>query len=117
VDVRRTLIGIIHSPDTDEPDSGSSLRVIAPDRNLAHCAASDRLTLAAGGGRKNKLGFAGDVHDAIGLIKRVHCVRRSGLALAPAAMAGMNDQGWSCQTVPNLSARASPFHIQLHRKR
>src|SRR5262249_4880691 len=57
----------------------------------------------------------GCVHDTIGFIKSVERMRGPGLALAPTAMTGMNDQWCSDQTISDLPARASAFHVQLHR--
>jgi hypothetical protein len=37
-------------------------------------------------------------------------MRSPRLALAPAAMAGVNNQRRSDQTIPNLPARSSAFH-------
>ena len=55
------------------------------------------------------------VHDTIRFIKSVERIRGPGLALAPTAMTGMNDQWCSDQTISDLPARASAFHVQLHR--
>ena len=51
MDVRWTEIRVVHSADTDEPDGGTGLRVVAPDRDPAGRATSDLLTLAARRGR------------------------------------------------------------------
>jgi hypothetical protein len=59
--------------------------------------------LAAGRGRDDELGLACAVNDTIGLMKRVQRMCRSGLMLTPAAMAGMDDQWRSRQTVPGLA--------------
>ena len=55
------------------------------------------------------------LHDTIGFIESVKRMRGPGLALAPAAMTGMNDQGCSGQTISDLPACTSAFHVQLHR--
>ena len=55
--------------------------------------------------------LAGGVHDLIGLIERVERMRCPGLALTPAAMTGMNDQWRSNQSILDLPASASAFHI------
>ena len=115
MDVWRTEIRVVQSADTDEPDGGTGLRVVTPNRHPAGRAAGDVLAPAARRGRHDQFGFTGDVHDTIGFIKRVERMRGPGLALAPAAMTGMNDQGFSDQTISDLSARASAFHVQLHR--
>jgi len=40
-------------------------------------------------------------------------MRGPGLALAPMTMAGMDDQWGSDQTISDLPARASAFHVRL----
>jgi hypothetical protein len=115
VDVRRTEIRVVHSADTDEPDGGTGLRVVAPNRDPARRATGDLLVSAARRGRYDDFGLTGCVHDTIGFIKSVERMRGPGLALAPTAMTGMNDQWCSDQTISDLPARASAFHVQLHR--
>jgi hypothetical protein len=51
--------------------------------------------------------------DTIGLIESVERMRGTGLALAPMTMAGMDDQWGSDQTISDLPARASAFHVRL----
>jgi hypothetical protein len=53
------------------------------------------------------------VHDTIGFIESVERMHGSGLALAPTAMAGVNNQRRSDQTISDLPASASAFHVQL----
>lgn len=115
MDVRRTEIRVIHGADPDEPDSGTGLRVVAPNRDPAGRAAGDLLTLAARRWRHDDFGLAGGVHDTIGLIERVESMRGPRLALAPTAMASMDNQWRSDQMISDLPARASAFHIRLHR--
>jgi hypothetical protein len=55
------------------------------------------------------------VDDTIGLIERVESMGGPRLALAPTAMASMDNQWRSNQTISDLLARASAFHIGLHR--
>jgi hypothetical protein len=40
-------------------------------------------------------------------------MRGPSLALAPTAMAGMNDQWLSDQTISDLPTRTSTFHVRL----
>jgi hypothetical protein len=107
VDVRRTEIRVVHGADADESDGGTGLRVVAPNRDPASWAACDLLPLAACGGCHNDFGLASGVHDAIGFIESVERMRGPGLALAPTAMAGMNNQRRSDQTISDLPAGAS----------
>jgi hypothetical protein len=115
VDVWWTEIRVIHGADADEPDRGTGLRIVAPNRDPASRAAGDLLTLAARRGRHEDFGLTSGVHDTIGLIKRIERVRGPGLALTPTAVAGMDNQWRSDQTIPNLPARASAFHVRLRR--
>jgi hypothetical protein len=55
------------------------------------------------------------MHDTIGFVESVERMRGPGLALAPTAMSGMNDQWRADQTISDLPASASAFHVQLHR--
>src|SRR6516162_8392029 len=96
---RRTGIGIVHRADADEPDSGTGLRVVAPNHHLASRAAGDHLALPARRRRAHDFPLAGGVHDPICLIERVERMRCPGLALTPAAMTGMNDQWRSKQSI------------------
>jgi hypothetical protein len=57
------------------------------------------------------------VHDTIGFKESVERMCCPGLALAPTAMAGMNDQWRSNQTISDLPASASAFHVWLHHSR
>ena len=111
MDVWRTQIRVVHGADADEPDGGPGLRVVAPNRNLASRATGDLLALTARRGTEDDDGLTGGVHNAIRFIESVERMRGPGLALAPAAMAGMNNQRCSDQTIPDLPARASAFHL------
>jgi len=91
VDVRRTLVRIVHRPHPDEPDGGSGLRIVAPNRNFAGWTTGDRLTFAACRGRYNEFGLASDVRDTISLIEGIERMCCAGLTLAPRAMAGVDD--------------------------
>jgi hypothetical protein len=91
VDVRRTEIRVIHGADADEPDGGTGLRVVALNRNPASRAAGDLLALAARRWRHDDFRFTASVHDTIRFIESVKRVRGPGLALAPTAMAGVDN--------------------------
>ena len=110
VDARRAEIRVVQRADADEPDGGTGLWVVAPNRDPA---AGDLLALAARRGRHDNFGLTGGVHDTIGFIEGVERVCGPGLALAPTAMAGMNNQRHSDQMISDLSTRASAFHVQL----
>src|ERR1700686_297945 len=104
VDVRRTAIRVVEGADADEPDRGTGLRVVAPNRDPAGRAAGNLLTFAARGGRRDDFRLASGVHDTIGLIEGVERMRGPGLALEPMTMAGMGDQWGSDQTISDLPA-------------
>ncbi len=114
VDVGRIKIRVVHGTDANEPDGRTRLRVIAPDCDPAGWAASDFLAPAAGRGRQDDFRLTGGMDNTIGFIEGVERMRGPGLALAPPAMAGMNNQRRSDQTISDLSARASAFHVRLH---
>jgi hypothetical protein len=111
VDVRRTEIRVVHGTDADEPNGGTGLRVVAPNRDPAGRASSDLLAFAARRRRHDDFGLSGGVHDTVSFIKSVERMHRSSLALAPTAMAGMNDQRCSDQAILYLPACASAFHV------
>lgn len=92
MDIWWTEIRVIHGADTDEPDRGTGLRIVAPNRDPASRAAGDLLTLAARRGRHDDFGLTSGVHDTIGLIERIERMRGPGLALTPTAVAGMDNQ-------------------------
>jgi len=114
VDVRRTQIRIVHCADAHEPDGGTRLRVIAPDRPSTYRATGDLLALAACGRRRHDFRLIAGVHDAIGFVESIQRMRGPGLALAPTAMAGMDNQWRSDQTISYAPACASAFHVRLH---
>ena len=63
VDVWRTEIRVIHGADTDKPNGGTGLRVVAPNRDPAGRAAGDLLTLAARRGRHDDFGLTSGVQS------------------------------------------------------
>ena len=114
VNVRRTEIRVVHGTDADEPNGGTGLRVVTPNRNPARRAASNLLTLAARRGRPDEFGLTGRVYDAIGFIESIERMRSASLTLAPTAMASMNNQWRSNQPISDLATCAPAFHVWLH---
>ena len=114
MNVRRTEIRVVHGTDADEPNGGTGLRVVTPNRNPARRAASNLLTLAARRGRPDEFGLTGRMYDTIGFIESVERMRSASLTLAPTAMASVNNQGHSIQPISDLSACAPAFHVWLH---
>jgi hypothetical protein len=114
VNVRRAQIGVVQGADAGEPNSGTGLRVVAPNRDPASRAAGYLLALAARRGCPDEFWLTSGVHDTIGFIESVARMRGAGLALAPTAMTSMNNQGRSDQTISDLSACTSALHAWLH---
>ena len=113
MDVWWTEVRVVHGADADKPDRRAGLRVVAPNGNSAGRASSDLLAFTARGRRDDDLRLTGGVHDTVGFIERVECVPSPGLAPAPAAMAGMNDQWCSGHRYRDSTARASVFPVRL----
>ena len=114
MDVWWTDIRVVHRADADEPNDGTGLRIVAPNRDPASRTAGDLLALPARRRRHDDFGLTGGVRDTIGFIECVERMRCPGLPLTPTAMAGMNDQWRSSQTISDLPASASAFHVRLH---
>jgi hypothetical protein len=112
VDVWRTEIRVVHRADANEPNGGTGLRIVAPNRNRAGRAARDVLALAARRGRHDDFRLTSGVHDAIGFIESVERMRCSGLALTPSAMASMNNQRCSDQVISDSPTCASTIHVR-----
>jgi hypothetical protein len=64
-------------------------------------------------GVRKIFGLTSGVHDPIGFIEGIERMRGPGLALTPTAVAGMDNQWRSDQTISDLPARASAFHVRL----
>jgi hypothetical protein len=54
--------------------------------------------------------LARGVHDSIRLVKGIERMGCTGLALAPATVAGVDDEGRAGQSIPDLAASASAFN-------
>src|SRR3546814_1255823 len=91
----------------------SDLGVIAPQRDAADAAARDLLPLAAVRRRQDGLGRALQGDDAIGLDHRVERESGTGLALAPAAMTAMDEQGAAGHAVTHGAAGAAAIDGQV----
>src|SRR5215813_12582404 len=83
VDVWGASIGIIERANPHEADSGPGL---------------------------NDVWLACGVHDSIRLVEGIERMGCTGLALAPATVAGVDDEGRAGQSIPDLAASASAFH-------
>jgi len=92
VDVRRQTVRFIERTDANEADSVTGSSVVAPNCDPAPRAAGDLLSLATIGGRVDDLNFSLEQLHAIGFNQRVQGKGCSGFALAPAAVAAMDEQ-------------------------
>src|SRR5581483_10920517 len=99
MDVGRTLARVVHGADAQEANRGAGLRIVAPKRDLAFRAARDALALAACGWRVDDLGLGLEMHDAVRFIQRIPRMRRPRFALAPGAVAGVDDQRFAVEPV------------------
>ncbi len=107
VDVGRQAVGLVERADAHETHRVAGARIVAPDRDAAMRAAADLLSPAALGRRRHHVDFAmGELH-AVGLDHRVQRVRGSGLALAPAAVAAVDEQRRGRHPVAHVATRAS----------
>ena len=114
MDVWRAEIRIVHGADANEPNGGTGFRVITPNRHPATWAARDVLAFPARGWCPEELRLAGGMDDTIGFKESVERMHGAGLPLTPTAMASMNNQRRSDQTISDLPAGASAFHVRLH---
>ena len=88
--------------------------VTAENRNLAGRAAEDSLLLAAAAGHVDRVWFAGDQFDSIGLDEDIDDERAPGLPLAVEAVAAVCEQRFRREPVPNLSAGAAALeHVPI----
>jgi hypothetical protein len=111
VHVRRHAARIIKCSNTNKPnsitDAAQQDQVIAPEGNLAFWAASDSLALAAGAGHQNFRDIALQKVYAICFNQRVYSKCRPVLALAPGAMATMNDEWPRLHPIAHVAAGAA----------
>src|SRR5688572_30161941 len=91
VDVRRQAIGLVERSDPYEADGIAGAGVVAPDGNAAPGAARDLLPLAAVGGRVDDFHLSGEKLNAISFDERVQGERRTCFALAPTAVAAVDE--------------------------
>ena len=111
--LRGKRVRIIQGASADEADFVAGDRVGAPEGDLASRAAGNGLPHAAWARDGDHFRLAGEELYAVGFDHRVHHAGGAGLALAPTAMTGVNDQWFSDQTISDLPARASAFHVEL----
>ena len=104
----------IERPYTYESDLLAKAGVVTPDRNLALGTPDNGLSLAAVTGCQDTLWLALEERDAARLHERIERKRRSGFALAPGAVAAVNDQRRRFHPITNGAARTSTLnHMSL----
>jgi hypothetical protein len=113
VDFGRARVRILQRAGAHEAEFRSGARIDAPQRHLAHRAAADPLPLATERRRVDDLRRAGQELDPVGLDQGVEHEGRASLALAPAAVAAMDEQRPAGQAVANLSAGAMTLQASL----
>src|SRR4051812_20410370 len=87
---------------------------MAPEREPAVRAARDRLPHAALGRRIDELGLRREPREALGFDQRVERKGGAGFALAPAAMAAVDEKRRALQPVADCAAVAAAFAWKAH---
>ena len=106
MDVRRQVIRRVERAHAHELEERTGAGVVAPHGDAAARTPGDLLSQTALGGRIDDLGLAGEQHDAIGFDHRIQRERGARLALAPAAMAAMDEQRRRLEAVTDVAAGA-----------
>src|SRR5437773_10040448 len=107
VDVRWQEVRRVERSDADKANRVTASRVVAPDRDAAPGAAGDLLALAAVGGRADDLDLALEQLNAVGFDHGLQREGSAALALAPAAVAAVNEKGLRRHPVAHKTARAT----------
>jgi hypothetical protein len=110
VNVRRNARGIVERSHPYEMNIRTCLRIIAPNGHSTVGAAPENLTLAAGTGERGSSRFAFQEFDLRRLDQSVDRESRSGLALAPCAMATMHKQRSRLEAITYRCTSAAAFH-------
>src|SRR5690606_33135830 len=101
--------GLVERAHAHEADRVAGARVAAPDRDAALRAARDHLALAALGWREHDFRLFGERDDPIGLDQRIERERGAALALAPAAVAAVDEQRRALEAIADRPAGAAAF--------
>src|SRR5947208_10522767 len=104
------MVGLVECPDGDEPHCRASLGIVAPDAHATRRTAGNVLALPARRRRHYHIGFAGKMSDPVGFVQGVNREGGTSLALTPTAVAGVNDEWRSAQSIPQLATGAAAFH-------
>jgi hypothetical protein len=109
MDVRPQTIGLVERSDPYEADGIAGAGVVAPDGNATPGAARNLLPLAAVDGVSMTSDLSGEKLNAISLDERVQGERSACLALAPAAVATVNEQRPRRQAIAYEATGAATF--------
>ena len=117
VHVRRKLVRIVEAAHAHKTQGRAATRIMAPERHLAGRTAVNLLALSAVRGRVDALRGAGRHAKMLGFDHRVERERGTRFALAPATVAGVNDQGLRFQpeshATTGTAAFCTEFRIQI----
>lgn len=116
VNVRWQQVWVVQGAHSDELDQRPDAGIVAPDRDPAFRAAGNELTTSARGRRVNELWLPAKLSDSIRLDQGIECERSTGLSLAPAAMATVDEKRSRFDSVsdrPAVTAAFSWEHFRL----
>src|SRR5262249_34949922 len=105
----RELVGVVERAHAHEAHELPAAAVMAPQCDAAPGASRDQLALAAFAGRVDQLDLAAQILHAIGFGHRVERERRTRLALAPAAVAAIDEERAALHAVADVLAVAAAF--------
>src|SRR6185312_15682941 len=109
MNVRRKSIGLIQRTYANEAQMRSSAGIMTPQRDVARRTTQDHLPFAAiGGGDHRDRGSLQKGHTAR-LDECVERIRRSGLALTPAAVTAVDEQWFTGEPIPYRTAITTAF--------
>src|SRR5205809_4198582 len=107
VDVRWQEVRCVERSDADKANRATASCVVAPDRDAAPGAAGDLLALAAVGRRVDDLDLTLEQLNAVGFDHGVQREGSAALALAPAAVAAVNEKRLRRHSVAHKTARTT----------
>ena len=106
--IRRRQAGVVQRARSNEGNFRAYARVIvvAPENGSAPRTAVDGLSLAAGAGASGSLYRARVDFQPVPLNQGVNCKRRTGFALAPAAVAAVHYHWWRQHPIADVATGA-----------
>lgn len=115
VNVRWQQVRVVQGAHSDELDQRPDAGIVAPNRDPAFRAAGDELTTSALRRRVNELWFPAKLSDSIRLDQGIECERSTGLSLAPAAMATVDEERSRFDSVSDRPAVTASFSWEQFR--